>query len=120
MLGVNVPERAKLPIAGTSAAAASRPFGVANAPTFTVDDVWMNGRACGACSEDGEPPEKLVAAVASRPVAMAVMILVVAGAIADSFPEWTTSGHDDATGTVHISVRNMIHITPAAANCVAI
>jgi len=59
-----VPARAKLPAAGASAAAASRPFGVAKAPTFTVDDVWTYGRICGACSGDGPSPEKLVAAVA--------------------------------------------------------
>src|SRR6185312_5357510 len=86
LFGVNVPARAKLPAAGAFAAAASRPFGVANAPRFTIEDAWMYGRICGAGSGDGPSPEKLVAAVASRPVAMAVMILVAASAIADFLP----------------------------------
>ena len=86
LFGVNVSERAKLPAAGAFAAAASRPFGVANAPRFTIDDAWMYGRICGAGSGDGRSPEKLVAAVASRPVAMAVMILVAASAIVDFLP----------------------------------
>jgi hypothetical protein len=86
LFGVNVPARAKLPAAGAFAAAASRPFGVANAPRFTIEDAWIYGRICGAGSGDGPSPEKLVAAVASRPVAMAVMILVAASAIADFLP----------------------------------
>jgi hypothetical protein len=111
VVDVNVAARAKLPIAGTSAAAASRPFGAANAPTFTVDDVWTYGRTCGGCSVDGETPEEWLAATATRPVATAVIILVPASSIADFLPEWTTSGHDDVVGSVHISARNVIYIT---------
>jgi hypothetical protein len=73
--------------AGDATAGASKAFGVASVATFAVDDISTRGRTGIACAGAGESPGKLVAAVASKPVAMADVILVVACAIAVFLPE---------------------------------
>jgi hypothetical protein len=62
-------------------------FAFASEVTFAVDDTATRGRMGIACAGAGESPGKLVAAVASKPVAKAVVIFVAACAIAFVLPE---------------------------------
>jgi hypothetical protein len=76
-------------------------FGVADAPSSSDDEASASGRTCGVYAGGGESLGGLTVAVASRPVAMAVVIVVAVSAIAYFLPEWTTSGHGDAISVVH-------------------
>jgi hypothetical protein len=61
--------------------------GVASATGPAAGDEWTSGRTGIACCGAGELPVKLVAAVASKPVAKAVVIFIAACAIAGFLPE---------------------------------
>jgi hypothetical protein len=78
---------AESPCGGDSTEGASKAFGVASAARFAAEDIWTTGRTFGECSWGGGALGRLVAAVASRPVAKAVVIFIAACAIANFLPE---------------------------------
>ena len=78
-----VSRNGKLSAAGTSAAAAIKPFGVGDAAASAVH---TTGRSAGASGRGGEALYTVVAAAASRPVAMTEVILA-ASVIAAVLPE---------------------------------